>query len=396
MSTNITELWQRNPEQLKEKFIYQIIGFCGNGHLKDGGVTSSEFRDYLRHVPADLLGKYADQCLDEKFDNSGLALQDIVNEVGRRVGFEVANGRYRGTPGHVGNDGLWTSEEGQSIIVEVKTTDAYRIDLETIAGYRNQLIREGEVLEEKSTILVIVGREDTGGFEAQVRGSRHAWDVRLISVDALLRLMRLREEVEDPGIGRKIANILVPHEYTKVDGIIDVVFSAAEDVRQELEPPAEISEVGQNKGKPEVVRSPPVNFNAACVSRVSAHLGIPFQKRARTLYVSPDGKVSLTCAVSREHDPDTSPYYWFAFHPHQKVFLEATVTGYVSFGCGSEGRILLIPYSVFRDWIDGMYQTVMKDRSYWHIIINKGDEGGWWLYRNKSVAKIRLDEFELR
>jgi len=35
-------------------------------------------------------------------------------------------------------------------------------------------------------VLIVVGRQDTGELEAQIRGSRHAWDIRLISAEALL------------------------------------------------------------------------------------------------------------------------------------------------------------------------------------------------------------------
>ena len=58
-------------------------------------------------------------------------------------------------------------------------------------------------------MLLIVGRQDTGDLEAQIRGSRHAWDIRIISVDALLRLMSTKEEVEDPLMMQKIHSILV-------------------------------------------------------------------------------------------------------------------------------------------------------------------------------------------
>jgi len=105
----------------------------------------------------------------------------------------MAGGRYRGATNANGFDGLWTTDDGDAILVEVKTTDAYRVSLETTAGYRRKLIRGGEIAEDKSSILYIVGRDDTGDLEAQVRGSRHAWDVRLISVGALLRLLRIKE-----------------------------------------------------------------------------------------------------------------------------------------------------------------------------------------------------------
>jgi hypothetical protein len=72
--------------------------------------------------------------------------------------------------------------------VEVKTTDTYRIDLDTLAGYRRALIQGGSITEERASLLIVVGREDTGDLEAPIRGLWHAWDMRLISVDALMRL----------------------------------------------------------------------------------------------------------------------------------------------------------------------------------------------------------------
>jgi hypothetical protein len=141
---------------------------------------------------------YADQCLNQSFTDSGLALQDIVNEIGARLGADITPGRYRGTLKHLGFDGLWKFSNGHSIVIEVKTTDAYRIDLNTIADYRKALIENGNITKDTSSMLLIVGRQDTGDLEAQIRGSRYAWDIRIISVDALLRFLSIKEEVEDP------------------------------------------------------------------------------------------------------------------------------------------------------------------------------------------------------
>ncbi len=68
-----------------------------------------------------------------------------------------------------------------------------------------------------SSVLIVVGREDTGELEAQVRGSRHAWDMRLISADALIKLVELKEGAGDPETGRKICSLLAPMEYTRLD-----------------------------------------------------------------------------------------------------------------------------------------------------------------------------------
>jgi hypothetical protein len=81
--------------------------------------------------------------------------------------------------------GFGMTKTGYSLIIEVKTSDAYRINLDRIAGYRENLIKAGKV-SGNCSVLLVVGRDDTGDLEAQVRGSRHAWSVRIISIEAFV------------------------------------------------------------------------------------------------------------------------------------------------------------------------------------------------------------------
>ncbi len=132
---SLSDLWLTSRAQLEDKQVHQIIAFAGTGQLNDGGPASREFREFLSLVPSAILERYADECLRECFPSSGFALQDIVNQVGRRLGYSVNDGRYRGISGQVGLDGLWRFPDGHTVIVEVKTTDAYRIDLQKIANH---------------------------------------------------------------------------------------------------------------------------------------------------------------------------------------------------------------------------------------------------------------------
>ena len=200
----LLDLWGRSRAELEGKQVQQIIAIAGSGKLLDGGDGSKEFRDFLSHVPSTLLVRYAGKCLNEKFESGGLALQDVVNQVGSRLGSQVEDGRYRGSSGQSGHDGLWKSSLGVEIVVEVKTTDAYRVALDAIAEYRKKLIQEAKVVEATSSILIVVGRQDTGDLEAQIRGSRHAWDIRLVSVDSLIRLMFPRRRLKIRKCSRKL------------------------------------------------------------------------------------------------------------------------------------------------------------------------------------------------
>lgn len=365
---SLVDLWQSSREQIADKQVQQLIAFAGDGQLRDGSDAAEEFRAFLTNISSERLRRYARECLEaEGFSDRGLVLQDVVNEIGRRLDYQVTNGRYRGTAGDaVGFDGLWRAPEGHQIVVEVKTSD-FRINLETVAHYRKQLISRGEVDEDQSSILFVVAREDTGDLEAQIRGSRYAWDIRLISVEALLRLLSIREDLEDPASASRIRSILVPREYTRVDGIIDLVFSAKEDILQDdLE-----EEPEEDGGK----KFTPVAFHDACVERIQASLGQDLIKRSRATFSSPDGAVALICVVSKEHSGGARPGYWFAFHPHQRERLEEAEQGYVGFGCGSPETVILLPFNEFESLLPKLNQTHQDDgRSYWHVHIEEHDD----------------------
>src|SRR5690349_13399594 len=126
---------EANPKAVAEMTIEQLVATAGDGRLRDNSECSRELREYLRQARSQLLANYAEYCLTSGFSKSGMVLQDLVNEMGRRLDFNVTNGRYQGTASEVGFDGLWRSPEGNDLIVEVKTTDVYRIALDTIASY---------------------------------------------------------------------------------------------------------------------------------------------------------------------------------------------------------------------------------------------------------------------
>ena len=86
-----------------------------------------------------------------------MVLQDLINELGRRLDYQVTNGRYQGTVNSIGHDGIWLSPEGHTIIAEVKTTDAYRISLDTIAGYKYKLIDAGRASHLNLQFLSLLG-----------------------------------------------------------------------------------------------------------------------------------------------------------------------------------------------------------------------------------------------
>lgn len=369
---------------LQSRRVEQIVAICGNGTLSDGSECSENFRGFLKNVPSKILKKYSEECLDgtqSRNQNSGLILQDIVNEVGERLGFSVEAGYYRGAQSRIGNDGLWSSN-GFAFVIEVKTSDL-SIKLDKIADYRRYLIAESPIKEKSSSVLIVLGRQDTGDLEAQIRGSKHAWDMRMIGIDSLFRLLELKENLNDPASIIQITELLKPIEYTRVDKLIDVVFFTSSDIstNEDSEIPEDISlQVPSNEITHDLkveaeprTHSSPVNFYEECVARINLKLGKNLIKNGRVTYTSSDKSTNIVLLNSKAYIAPNGQSFWYGFRPNQNEFLEQKQQSYIAFGCGSKDLVILIPFLVFKPWPSKMATTFNEDGSlqHRHVYIEK-------------------------
>jgi hypothetical protein len=207
--------------------------------------------------------------------------------------------------------------------------------------------------------------------------------------------MLLKQSIDDPDALRRVYEILIPREFTKLDEIVELVFSTAEDAKKTEEPPGPGETPQQVESDTKLgPKFTPVAFNALVANRVSEHLGVALLKRTRALFSSPDDRIRIVCAVSREHMGKAQKNYWFAFHPYQKVALEGAAEGFAAFGCGSPEHTFLIPINTFIPWLDGMNMTVNGDRAYWHVQIFE-ENGKSTLVRKKGIPRIDLAPFRL-
>ena len=103
----LLEFWKSNRETVLSQTVQQVVTNAGDGNLRDGSHASEEFREFLRLVPAEPLFAYARFCLENAFPKNGCVLQDVVNEFGRRLDFDVEDGLYQGRKNAIGFDGIW-------------------------------------------------------------------------------------------------------------------------------------------------------------------------------------------------------------------------------------------------------------------------------------------------
>lgn len=398
MST--VEILGRKIDEFK---IQQLVAVCGDGKLVDNSACSEQLREVLRGAESEKLFEYVESCLVDGFDKSGQVLQDLVNELGRRLDFEVRNGVYAGRRNKVGFDGIWTASDGYSFVIEVKTTDTYRINLNTIADYRAKLV-ESQEIGPKSSILIVVGRQDTGELEDQVRGSRHAWDIRLISVDALIKLVRLKENAEENTVA-KIPEVLTPFEYTRVDRIIDIAFTAAKEVEEALvkEAGLEIDNKGeesqQKEDKPRTQDRTPSEIIQALrrkiINALAKREGVSLIKRSSALYWSPDkSQVRVACTISKRYF--RAEDYWYAYHPSWDEFLSGGVKGYYVLGCVDRDVAYALPFKWIHERLPELYTTKNDERFYWHVALVESDNRDLEFKGKRAGTLYSLTEFAVK
>jgi hypothetical protein len=219
--------------------------------------------------------------------------------------------------------------------------------------------------------------------------------MRLISCDALGRLLRVKEELDHPTTLRRIHQLLFPRELTKLDAIVDLLFFTAEDSKLgEVAPDSDDEDAApeQPAGKKLV----PVSFHSGIVARVEEALGAKLVKLTRSTFEDPTKRTLVLCLASREHDRRAHPYYWFALHRYQLEALKQRGDARIALGCGSPENVLLIPVAAIEPWLSGMNRTEREGRDYWHIQVSHEPPDKWTLMRRSGQPQIDLARYVQR
>ena len=374
----LLDIWRSTKETFLKMNLEQIV--ANAGQLKDGSVASAAFRQFLQEVDSQKLSEYAMFCIGNT--HYGEVLQDIVNEIGRRIGFTVENGRYAGVKNEIGFDGIWKTSN-ENFVIEVKTTTTYQIKLDVIATYRDKLADLGRVKED-SPILIVIGRDDTEALEAQVRGSKYAWSIRIIGIGALIKLMEVNLSTSTKEVTEKIHTILKPIEYTRIDKIVDVIFSAAED-KEEIEELSDLDTAEHKKDKnyssPQVTQREIIDSKKTqSIENLSKLLDRVLIKKKNSLYSDKNGEVHAAVAVSKRYER-SEEFYWYAYHEVQRQFLSESKDGYMIFAMADLDESFSIPYSYLEKIRDKLNSTIRQNGTeYKHIFI----------YMNKNHFTMRL------
>ncbi len=219
--------WNDSKQKPFLMSLKQVVSIAGDGSLENAE-SIQELREFFEAIDLNTMERLLKECYSkekkDKFDTRGFAFQDLINEMGKRLGYQVEYGLYRGKKNEVGFDGLWKSEDGSYIIMESKTSDDYSIAIESVTGYRDKLISENKISKKKCSVLIVFGRDDKGGLSNTAKGSDEAKNIRLISANALFQMVKLYFESSSAMIKKQISSLLQPKDYFVLDNLVELVF----------------------------------------------------------------------------------------------------------------------------------------------------------------------------
>ena len=400
---SLLNLLSKNIEELENYRIDQIVQIAGEGKLRDGSVCSAELNAFLKSVSLSKLSIYIQQTLTEKFTDSGFVLQDLVNEVGRRLGFIVKNGRYHGVVNQSGHDGFWETDDMQ-LVVEVKTTDAYRVNITNIASYATKIKSDDPNENHKNFgILIVVGRQDTGDLEAQIRGSKFAWDVRIVSAESLIELANLSQTAVDEETEIALRHSLLPVEFTRVDHLVSLLAKVAFDVErsvqiEESQPLYELNNKSSDTQKMRVNVAPlseavltADTVKEKIIHSIQSDLNFESERVGKSIVkFSNDGVYVLSVSKYYQRNDQN---YWYAL---QARWLDMLV-GKQSFLCLGMNNVewyLKIPAEVVLTWPAQLNKTEKMNSKYWHLGLIEKNES-IFLSLPKTGKLLDLTEFKV-
>ena len=157
------------------------------------------------------------------------AFQDLVVSSGKRLGFKIHYGRYTGKSGEENYDGIWKRENGDTIVVEVKTSTWPIGSISRLGEYLEGLSKKEDT---KNVFgLYVIGRGDSQPLTEQILGSKYKDSMRLIMYQDLIEILSLKEELE-PVIGEKnaiekIQNLFLPVESINIGNIVKLILEIA-------------------------------------------------------------------------------------------------------------------------------------------------------------------------
>ena len=206
------------------------------GEWKDESRASQQFREIIEdeQTTTGEIESYLKEAVDGSESYHNRALQDLVNNIGRRLGFEVEYGIYQGVSDTIGYDGHWVSTATKMdthLVVETKKSTAFSIGPEQAGDYMEELV-ENEGLDRGQVYgLYVVGNGDVETVSQTILGSKYRDRMRVITAQRLLDLLEIQA---DSGLRHdQVVDVLLPINAVDVGQLVGLIQDVIEFREQE-------------------------------------------------------------------------------------------------------------------------------------------------------------------
>lgn len=190
----------------------------------------------------------------------------------------------------------------------------------------------------------------------------------------------------------------MPFEYTRLDNIIDVVFSTTKDVEagsEELSENAEAEFENSTNATYEQEHTPrPIleSIRQTALEALEKECGVKLIAHKRAQYWSGDKSIRAVCPVSKLYP---TGYFWYGLHPYQLKFLRDANAGFVLLGCANHPYTYAVPLKLIEEISPYLNTTEKPDRMYWHIHLAPSDTGDYVLLLPKKMERLSLTKYRL-
>ncbi len=203
----------------------ELLG--GFGRLDDapGSETGrTRFRNFLRDNAPDLdvIDDYIRTCRARPDEQHDRALQDLLNHLGTRLGFDVEYGPYVRLPGSIASHGRWVSPAGDQVVVEIRRRESYADQRPTLARLLEQLIHERRIAGWDRALGLYILTEpgiDPRHLEKSIQSESRTHSLRMVRPESLLSLARL---VESGSIAHADVMTLLGATRPEIDPLVEL------------------------------------------------------------------------------------------------------------------------------------------------------------------------------
>jgi hypothetical protein len=192
---------------------------------------------------------------------------------------------------------------------------------------------------------------------------------------------------------------LKPFEYTRLDNIIDVVFTTAKDVEASTELERSFGEkdevddpdrraTSQEHTSPEVLNE----MRRCIIHAFGKRAGGDLIAKSRALYRDVGRAIRVCCSISKRYARGT---YWYAYHPRWDHFLSEGEQGLFVLGCVDKHVAYALPRTLMQQVLDKLYITQVKGttKMYWHIHLEEGPGEEMYFVIGKAGQKVSISKY---